>query len=99
MVKFRKKPVEIEAIRWDGSNIDVVMEFISADDRWKEGIESRFVGSAGIGHTPALGTLDIPTLEGTMTANPGDWIIRGVAGEMYPCKPDIFEATYELVQE
>jgi len=39
----------------------------------------------------------IQTLEGTMQASPGDWIIRGVAGEFYPCKPDIFEATYEAV--
>lgn len=41
------------------------------------------------------GTLEIRTLEGTMTASEGDWIIRGVKGELYPCKPDIFEATYE----
>lgn len=41
----------------------------------------------------------IETLEGTMTAEPGDWIITGVKGEIYPCKPDIFEATYELVSE
>ena len=51
----------------------------------------------GLGFTPALGTLDIPTLEGVMTASPGDWIIKGVAGEFYPCKSDIFEATYERV--
>lgn len=42
--------------------------------------------------------LKIPTLEGTMIANPGDWIITGVKGERYPCKPDIFEATYEPVE-
>lgn len=41
------------------------------------------------------GGIDIKTLEGTMHASPGDWIIRGVKGELYPCKPDIFEATYE----
>lgn len=44
-------------------------------------------------------TLTIPTLEGDMVAQDGDWIIRGVKGELYPCKPDIFEATYELVDE
>lgn len=43
------------------------------------------------------GGIDIPTLEGTMTANVGDWIIKGVKGEFYPCKPDIFEATYNPV--
>lgn len=40
----------------------------------------------------------IPTLEGTMRASPGDWVIRGIAGEVYPCKPEIFEATYERVE-
>lgn len=43
--------------------------------------------------------VQIPTLEGTMTASPGDWIITGVKGERYPCKPDIFEATYDLVDD
>jgi hypothetical protein len=43
--------------------------------------------------------IEIETLEGTMTATPGDWIICGVQGELYPCKPDIFEATYEPVDE
>ena len=42
--------------------------------------------------------VEIPTLEGTMRCGPGDWIIRGVKGEIYPCKPDIFEATYEAVE-
>lgn len=96
--KFRKKPVEIEAIRWCGDNIDAVLDFVYADERWKEGIESETVGGPCIGHTPALGELDIPTLEGTMTGQVGDWIIRGVKGELYPCKPDIFEATYEPVE-
>lgn len=95
--KFRKKPVEIEAIQWTGMNIEDVLAFCYADERWKEGIESEYVGGPGIGHVPDLGDLDIPTLEGTMTARPRDWIIRGVQGELYPCKPDIFEATYEPV--
>ena len=43
--------------------------------------------------------ISIPTLEGTMIANPGDWIITGIKGEQYPCKPDIFEATYEPVTQ
>lgn len=47
----------------------------------------------------APNTLQIVTLEGTMTAQVGDWIIRGVKGELYPCKPDIFEATYEALSE
>lgn len=52
----------------------------------------------GSGIYEVNGVLQIPTLEGMMTAQPGDWIIRGVAGEVYPCKPDIFEQTYEVVQ-
>lgn len=91
MPKFRKKPVVIEAVRWLGGNLDEVLSFIKVD--LLPDIDDGQVGS-GIGHTPALGTLDIPTLEGTMTASPGDWIIKGVQGEFYPCKPDIFETTY-----
>lgn len=97
-MKFRKKPVEIEAVKWDGTNLEEVLEFCYSDTRWKQGIESDHVGEPGIGHVPVLGVLDIPTLEGTMTAQIGDWIIRGVRGELYPCKPDIFEATYDKVE-
>lgn len=93
--RYRKKPVEIEAVRWTGENIAEVLAFAYADERWREGIESEDVDGPAIGHVPPLRTLDIPTLEGTMTAQAGDWIIRGVKGELYPCKPDIFEATYD----
>lgn len=100
MSRYRKLPVEIDAVQWDGTNIDEVMRFAFADQRWREGRpDDGYVGGPGIGYTPPLGTLDIPTLEGTMTANPGDWIIRGIKGELYPCKPDIFAATYEPVAE
>lgn len=94
--KFRKKPVVIDAMRWDGVDIEAALSFISdgrPDFAHLPG-DGVHVGS-GIGFTPYAGTLDIPTLEGTMTARPGDWIIRGVAGEFYPCRSDIFEATYE----
>ncbi|MEE7714225.1 hypothetical protein V3J85_23230 [Bacillus sp. 5001] len=50
-------------------------------------------------HTDVRYSISIPTLEGVMTADEGDWIIRGVQGEFYPCKPDIFAATYEPTQE
>ena len=98
--QFRKKPVVIEAVKWtgnDGPDLEAVLHFVYEDDRWMEGLESEYVGGPGVGFVPALGTLDIPTLEGVMTASPGDWIIRGVKGELYPCKPDIFDATYEPV--
>lgn len=98
MARYRKKPVEVEAFLWNGSDIHDLLAFVGEDDRWKEGIDDGYVGGPGIGHTPALGTLDIPTLEGTITASPGDYIIRGVKGELYPCKPDIFKATYDKVE-
>lgn len=81
-MKFRKKPVVIEAIQWTGGN-------------WVE--ISNFVGGSGVF---VDGNLHLTTLENknnTFEASIGDWIIKGVKGEFYPCKPDIFEATYEPV--
>jgi hypothetical protein len=80
MAKYRKKPVVIEAIRWDGHNWDDLMEICPTAR------EAR--GTA----------ITIPTLEGDHLANAGDWIIKGVEGECYPCKPSIFEATYEAAE-
>lgn len=89
-MKFRKRPLVISAIRWSGTNVDEVLGFVGDLSKLPEdGVNVH----RGIGHCVQLGTLDIPTLEGIMTASPGDWIIRGVKGEIYPCKPDIFEAT------
>ncbi len=81
-MKYRKKPVVIEAILFDGDNAP----YCSA---WCEGI-------VDYGRRPGI---VIRTEEGDMFASPGDWIIRGVKGEFYPCKPDIFEMTYEAVEE
>lgn len=84
MPKFRKKPVVIEAMHYDGTH-----ECAKAICAWAGatfGIETE-------------SALVIDTLEGRMVASRGDWIIKGVAGEFYPCKPDIFEATYERVEE
>ena len=81
MGKFRKKPVVIEAMLYDPNTL-VVDEFLAwLECQWRQ-------DSDGIA---------IITLEGEMKANQGDWIIKGIAGEFYPCKPDIFEATYESV--
>lgn len=91
-MKFRKKPVEILAVRFNGYN------GISLN-KWSDGA---VVPSPVLERTKANPTgeyLQIKTLEGTMTAIVGDWIIRGVKGEFYPCKPDIFEATYEKVED
>lgn len=85
MAKFRKKPVVIEAVLWDG-NLTTV-EALQAKSTCTE--VQQDLGSDA---------LLIPTLEGVMTARRGDWIILGVKGELYPCKPDIFAATYDLVE-
>jgi hypothetical protein len=80
-LKFRKKPVEIEAMRFDGSkkSAERILDWIGR--------------ASGVKLDD--GRIVIPTLEGPITAAVGDWVIKGVKGEFYPCKPDIFQATYE----
>ena len=88
-MKYRKKPVVIEAWQWHG-------------DPTRDSLLADLIQAAGVEPAGEWGSdkrLVIPTLEGRMIADAGDWIIKGVKGEFYPCKPDIFEATYELVQE
>ena len=87
-IKFRKKPVVIEAILWDGKKE-------TADAIGKASAERYVLYD----HDIVYDVLYIRTLEGTMQARIGDWIIKGVKGEIYPCKPDIFRATYEMVGE
>jgi hypothetical protein len=90
MPHFRKRPVVIEAIRWDGNDEAAVREFVRVPVRFETEDEP----------PPGARTFAvIHTLEGDMAATPGDWIIKGVAGEFYPCKPDIFAATYEAVED
>jgi hypothetical protein len=90
--RYRKKPVVIEAVQFeaDGSNWRECCEFIEALPWWENVGEEE-------GNAPPP-SLDIETLEGRMKCSPGDFIVRGVKGEHYPCKPDIFEATYEEVE-
>lgn len=84
MHKYRKKPVEIEALQWTGDNRDEI---------WK------FCSMAYFNTDVATGDLSlmIQTLEGSMQASIGDYIIKGVKDEFYPCKPDIFKLTYDKV--
>lgn len=96
-MKFRKKPVVIEAILWTGDNLRDVLAFTGKHPRFDEWFQSFEAYEAHV--VADRGAFHIKTLEGTMEAMPGDWIIRGVAGEHYPCKPDIFEATYDAVEE
>ncbi len=94
-MKFRKKPVVIDAVQWDGTV------------RGKRLVEDLFPGIntnciSFLMTTPidsdACCGWTFHTLEGLITASPGDYIIKGIKGEFYPCKPDIFEATYERVE-
>ena len=95
--KYRKKPIEIEAVQFTGDNEYEIADFmhlpitalqmsvdavLRTDEDYRENMH-----------------IHIPTPEGTMTANCGDWIIKGIKGEFYPCKSDIFDETYEEVKE
>lgn len=95
-MKFRKKPVVIDAWQLDISNTD---ETISLYEKiYKTKVTSN-LGIAKIMKSIIQDNgISIPTLEGNMLASDGDWIIQGVNGEFYPCKPDIFEKTYEVAE-
>ena len=80
--RYRKKPIEIEAIRFDGKCAGNILEFCS---------------DAFVTMPPTGNYLYIKTLEGDMMVSPGDYVIKGIKGEFYPCKPDIFEATYDHI--
>lgn len=84
---FRKKPVTIEA--WQVNSLDY--DEMCAIVAWCKGT------AVGAEELDGSYVMTIDTLEGTMHVAPGDWVIRGVRGEFYPCKPEIFEATYEPV--
>ena len=87
-MKYRKKPVEVDAVQFTHESTNMLLGWI-ADE---QGMATAHVNAEG-----RWDAIKVWTLEGEMIAQPGDWIIHGVAGEFYPCKPDIFEATYELV--
>jgi hypothetical protein len=92
-MKYRKIPVIIDALQFDGSKA-------SADaiiDEFDEFRVTRIAFEPN-GKDATHGRLLLPTLEGTMTASAGDFIIRGFAGELYPCKPQIFHKTYEPIE-
>ena len=88
MTRFRKKPVVIEAVQ-----LPLAMNTGTDIAQW--GRIGEWLGAGGKWTMADGGKIEIETLEGVMTASPGDWIIKGVKGEFYPCKPDIFAATYE----
>lgn len=83
---YTKKPITIEAIQWDGTS----KSYQEIQELNKDG---KFIISSMGNRTEGI-ELTIPTLEGDMKASKGDWIIKGIKGEIYPCKPDIFEESY-----
>lgn len=98
-MKFRKKPVVIEAVQLRWTNWNELCDFmggIISPDNPARSVETF---SDSCGEVGPYIELTIPTLEGDHTAKHGDWIIKGVKGEFYPCKPDIFAATYEPAKD
>lgn len=85
VLRARKKAVEIDTIQYDGSNHEEIVDWIGETAK----IDGIFDFTEGF--------MEIHTLEGVMKASKGDYIIKGVQGEFYPCKPDIFEATYDIL--
>ena len=88
MARYRKIPVEVDAIHYTGTNLSEVSEWLGLHGR----VEEKRLPGPGRGMHDGI---EIRTLEGTMTASVGDWIIRGAQGELYSCKPGIFDVTYE----
>jgi len=93
--KFRKKPVVILAVQWTGGNLKEIIDFTGKHPKFDTWFSSWEEYESYVKKDRDI--FKIITLEGTMEASPGDYIIRGVNGEHYPCKPDIFEKIYELV--
>ncbi|MED0799329.1 hypothetical protein P4T18_18125 [Bacillus inaquosorum] len=95
MAKYRKKPVEIDAFKYGGSWPDWFHDKVTSSD-----VITHADFESGDPFEPNEGLwCEIKTLEGVMIAREGDYIIRGIEGELYPCKPDIFEKTYEKVDD
>ena len=87
-MKYRKKPVVIEAMKWDGTNIEEIKNFA--------GDKVEFIADVSLDDETIM--IEIKTLEGAYVSI-GDFIIKDIKGELYPCKPDIFEEIYEAVEE
>lgn len=93
-MKYRKKPIVIDAIQFTGLNLEEIKSFVG--EKLKYDIMDA-AWQAGVGRPHIL--MKIETLEGDMLVSKNDYIIKGVNGEFYPCKPDIFEQTYDIVGE
>jgi hypothetical protein len=93
--KYRKKPVEIEAMQWDGTrvSIDAICDWVNGGDDNYDDPTITYCYSG----VDDVNDVRIWTLEGDLNVSPNDYVIRGVQGEFYPCKPDIFGQTYDKV--
>lgn len=89
MRKYKKKPITVEAIKFTRENLEKIAKFTKGE------VNNFMIPK----HPRGKMTVTIKTLEGEYTATEGDYIIKGVKGEFYPCKPDIFKKTYDLVEE
>ena len=100
-MKYRKKPVVVEAVQWTGENEDEIKKFcgLAAQFTYMPTEGEAYIVTKQKPKGKHVTALSIWTLEGTMEASDGDFIIRGVEGEFYPCKPDIFRKTYEEVKD
>lgn len=94
-MKFRKKPIEVEAEHFDWEDGQGVPDIAGVKFKLWVVLD---VGGGRKKNAPDIKTAYVETLEGPLHVSRGDWIITGVKGERYPCKPDIFEATYERVE-
>lgn len=101
-MKYRKKPVVIEAMHFEGGNaqLHAVYQWIEKNTQGSFDVNdpSAPVPGSGVSIDAATGFMVIATLEGVMQVKAGDYVIRGVKGEFYPCRADIFEETYEVVE-
>ena len=91
MIKYKKKPISVEAIQFTGKNGWQI-------NKWSNGLAYSSPVLEPNKNNPTGEYMQINTLEGTMIANVGDYIIKGIKNEFYPCKSDIFEATYEKAE-
>lgn len=96
-MKYRKKPIVVEAVLWDGCNHREMYNFLESKNS-NDNMNS-FGNNFYIDYNWVVGGLIIKTLEGEHIAKIGDYIIKGINGDFYPCKPDIFENMYEKVEE
>jgi hypothetical protein len=86
-MKCRKKPVTVDFIRWTGRNLEECIDFLGGN----------YLGHSAEKRINGWSRITLITFEGPLTASEGDYIIRGVLGEHYPIKPDIFDMTYEVI--